>query len=357
MLIERKIKRAFFLLSWVFLIVNVQATESYKKDAAVSDARLLVFPDNKREPFLNAIQNAQQSIQLAAYKLSDLAVMEALKKAAERGVTIDIFYEPNIFKHSRQGAQTSNLDALKKEHIRIHTHSNRFNQVHHKLLIIDGKKALIGTINFDEESFDGIAGEDRQKENAPCRDFAIETDNPQILQELTQVFNADLKDQPVTYHHPALVWGPHTQRMKILALIESAQKNIDLYQQDIQDKGILRALKAAIARGVQIRLLMMPYPFDKDKKKDNNISHQNELIQAGGHVGLFTEFYGHAKAMLIDGRDLNKARLYVGSTNFYTPSLDENRELGIIVSDHKAVSDFSHVFEQDWSKSQKNILR
>ena len=102
---------------------------------------------------------------------------------------------------------------------------------------------------------------------------------------------------------------------------------------------------------------MMPYPFDKDKKKDNNISHQNELIQAGGHVGLFTEFYGHAKAMLIDGRDLNKARLYVGSTNFYTPSLDENRELGIIVSDHKAVSDFSHVYEQDWSKSQKNILR
>ena len=87
MLIEKKIKRAFFLLSWVFLIVNVQATESYKKDAAVSDARLLVFPDNKREPFLNAIQNAQQSIQLAAYKLSDLAVMEALKKAAERGVT------------------------------------------------------------------------------------------------------------------------------------------------------------------------------------------------------------------------------------------------------------------------------
>ena len=75
MVMERKIKRAFFLLSWVFLIVNVQATESYKKDkdAAVSDARLLVFPDNKREPFLNAIQNAQKSIQLAAYKLSDPA--------------------------------------------------------------------------------------------------------------------------------------------------------------------------------------------------------------------------------------------------------------------------------------------
>ena len=98
MLIEKKIKRAFFLLSWVFLIVNVQATESYKKDAAVSDARLLVFPDNKREPFLNAIQNAQQSIQLAAYKLSDLAVMEALKKAAERGCHIPFedmkFLEP-----------------------------------------------------------------------------------------------------------------------------------------------------------------------------------------------------------------------------------------------------------------------
>ena len=192
MLMEKKIKRMVFLLSWVFLIVNVQATESYKKDATVSDARLLVFPDTKREPFLNAIQNAQKSIQLAAYKLSDLAVMEALKKAAERGISIDIFYEPNIFKHSRQDAQTSDLDALKSEHIRIHTHSNRFNQTHHKLLIIDGKKALIGTINFDEESFDGIAGEDRQKENAPCRDFAIETDDPQILQELAQVFNADL---------------------------------------------------------------------------------------------------------------------------------------------------------------------
>lgn len=70
---------------------------------------------------------------------------------------------------------------LKKDNIHLSTHSDRFNQVHHKLLIIDGKKAVIGTLNFDRESFDGTAGGG----DAPCRDFAIETDDPQILQELT----------------------------------------------------------------------------------------------------------------------------------------------------------------------------
>jgi cardiolipin synthase len=353
MILLKKVRISYLFL-FIGILINTQAAKLYAcgEDSLVK-AKLWTFPEAKRDPFLEAIKGAEKTIQIAVYKLSDPALINALKEAAQRNVKIEILYEPSTYQHNRQEVQDSNLKPLEiYPSVRLYTHSDRFNQVHHKLLLIDGKKAIIGTINFDSESFDGVMNGD-----ASTRDFAIETENPKVLEELKHVFEADLKDSPAAYHHPALVWGPHTQRTKILQLIEKAQESIDIYQQDIQDKGIQRALLGALKRGIKVRLIMMPYPFDKHHQKDGNIPHQNELIQKGGHVGLYKALYVHAKALLIDGENPTKAQLYVGSTNFYTPSLDENRELGIIVTDPTPIAEFQRVFSQDWLKCEKDVLR
>lgn len=346
--------KIFMTLASLTLVGPAFAT--LKKDKEVGKAKLHVFPQANRTPFLKAISEAEKSLHLAVYKLSDPEIIKALEKAAKRNVQIKIIYEPNIYKHSAQSEQSSTgVESLKNlPTVSLHTHSKDYAQVHHKLIIIDEKKALISTINFDKESFDGI-----KDSSPPCRDFSLEIksdDNPELLNELVIGFEADLKDQTFNGIHPALIWGPQGQREKIIKLIEAATESIDLYQQDIQDKKIVGSLISALDRGIKIRLIMMPFPFDSEKKKDNNIPNQNLLINNKAQVGLVDKHYIHAKAMLIDGSKANK-KLYIGSTNFYAASLDKNRELGLVTTDRNAIENFSRVFSEDWDIASKNILR
>ena len=56
--------------------------------------------------------------------------------------------------------------------------------------------------------------------------------------------------------------------------------------------------------------------------------------------------YMHAKIIVVDGR-----RAFVGSENISAQSLDQNRELGIIVADSSVLSTLQQTFLQDWSDS------
>jgi cardiolipin synthase A/B len=40
---------------------------------------------------------------------------------------------------------------------------------------------------------------------------------------------------------------------------------------------------------------------------------------------------------------------FTGSENFSSTSLDENRELGIVLADPTALATLTHTFEQDWA--------
>ena len=350
-----------FFFVWVLEIPNVYSSEHYKEYKPVF-AKLRVFPDAKRDAIVDFIMQAKESILIAAYKLSDPSIIQVLKEAAQRGVRVKVLFESSVYKHNRQEVHESQLQILEgNDFIELYPRSSEaFKQVHHKLIIIDGKKSLIGTINFDAESFDGIQGKDSSLEEVPTRDFALETEDREVIEELIRVFEADIKGQAASYAHPNLVWGPHFQRAKLKHLIEGAQKTLDFYQQDIQDADLMNTVIEAVKRGVKVRLIMMPYPFDKTHQKDGNIPHQNDLIKAGGNVGLYPkDLYIHAKALLIDGEEPH-GKLCITSTNFYPSSLNENRELGLIVTKDaspKAVEDFKKVFSQDWKRCEKNVLR
>ena len=109
--------------------------------------------------------------------------------------------------------------------------------------------------------------------------------------------------------------------------------------------GIAQAVAGAARAGVDVRVLMMPFPFSKTK--DNNVPNQELMGQAGAQVGLNTSNYIHAKVMIVDGKTM-----YVGSCNFYTPSLDQTRELGLLTQEAPTIEKVRAVFEHDWAKSR-----
>ena len=55
----------------------------------------------------------------------------------------------------------------------------------------------------------------------------------------------------------------------------------------------------------------------------------------------------HAKIIVVDG-----VKAFVGSENISTQSLDQNRELGIIVSDTTILNKLQSTFQTDWGVSQ-----
>lgn len=162
---------------------------------------LHVFPDAGRQVWLDAINSANESIQMAAYKLSDQTIVDAIISAREKKqIKVDILIQPEVHKHGQSLNVESPIIFLKEKGIRVYTPSPRFNQAHYKMIIIDGKWGMVSTGNLDAETFDGVP----TISAAPCRDFAITISNSKMIQELATVFNADIADKrisPLFFHN------------------------------------------------------------------------------------------------------------------------------------------------------------
>jgi phosphatidylserine/phosphatidylglycerophosphate/cardiolipin synthase-like enzyme len=70
---------------------------------------------------------------------------------------------------------------------------------------------------------------------------------------------------------------------------------------------------------------------------------QERLTAAGVEIRLASSLYIHAKAIIADGE-----RAFVGSQNLSATSLDQNRELGIIVDDPINLARLTRTFEIDF---------
>ena len=232
------------------------------------------------------------------------------------------------------------MSALDHPNIRITGTPSRFSQTHSKTMIVDEKVAIISTANFCDMG------------NPLDRDFAIEISEPGVAQELSRVFDKDAANERVVPPIPGpIVWGPDYQRSTFLKMINAAQKRLWIYQQDLQDVSIARALAAAAREGVDTRILMMEMPFGQ-KVGNRNLPNQRLLVEAGAKVMFMNVNYRtiHAKIMISDDE------MYIGSCNMYTPSIDETRELGTLTSDFLHLQKVTKVFEEEWKHSTPLIL-
>jgi phosphatidylserine/phosphatidylglycerophosphate/cardiolipin synthase-like enzyme len=334
-----KLRKLFYCL---FVFVTVQALaaapQSWSKES------VFVFPEAGRQPWIEAIRGANNTIDIAAYKLSDPVIIKELKEAAQKGIVINLLIEGSAFKHEKSANVKSPLEELMMQKIHVHSpQSKRFNQYHYKTVIVDKEWGLISTGNLDAESFDGL----KEPLTPAARDFAVPVLDKKLASDVLKVFLADTQEQRIVPKEKPLVWGPDYQRSTFLALLNGAEKTIDIYQQDFQDVGMAQAVAAAAKAGVKVRVLMMPFPFNKSE--DKNIPNQNLMKEAGASIGLFEALYVHAKIVIVDDKVM-----YVGSGNFYTASIDQTRELGIMIKNTAQIKALKAVFEKDWQRSEIN---
>jgi len=107
---------------------------------------------------------------------------------------------------------------------------------------------------------------------------------------------------------------------------------------------IEQALVNAARRGVQIEIIL---PAPGRSASDSNSQGIAAIKQGGTTVREDPQLYMHAKIIVVDG-----VKAFVGSENISTQSLDQNRELGIIVSDTNVLSKLQSTFQTDWGVSR-----
>jgi cardiolipin synthase A/B len=98
-------------------------------------------------------------------------------------------------------------------------------------------------------------------------------------------------------------------------------------------------------RGVQVAVIL---PAAQSASGDSNSQGIAAIKQGGVQVREDPQLYMHAKIIIVDGRTA-----FVGSENISTQSLDQNRELGIIISDSSVLNKLQTTFQSDWSVSQR----
>ncbi len=288
------------------------------------DIEILITPDKKvLDRIVGMIEQSKKEVYVEVYILTEKRIIQALKDAQKRNVRVHVVLEKNVF-----GATSINGKAFKtlqESGIKVaYDNSKLYNFVHTKLLIVDDTYVIM-TGNLSYASF------------TTNREFYVFGTNPQDLQTLKDIVLADFLGQEIFESTSNLVISPINSRKKIETLLQSAKKDIFLYAENFWDDAILAILTEKITSWIPVTICMA----DPSKIKSNTEAIAL-LKRKWIDVRTSKKPIIHAKSALVDG-----IYNYIGSENYSTNSLDENREIGILT---KSSSGFIKLFQQTFEK-------
>jgi cardiolipin synthase len=336
--------------------------------------RAVVLPDNSAEilqngdeffpALLDAITRAQESIHFETYVwwTGDICdeVADAFARRAREGVEVRVLVDAigshKMKQYLRDRMTEAGCKVTRYHPIRLLDIGQLNKRTHRKLCICDGKEAFI----FGH----GISrlwlghGQDRHH----WRDTGVRLGGP-IVNAVQSVFAQHWVEETGEVlvgekYFPHL--GPAgTIRAHVLAgaplggvsdlemlfkmAIASAQKEL-LIQNPyfIPDGQTVRQLQRAVARGVEVKI-MIPGPVtDSPIVRHAGHCHFHELLCCGVRIFEYQKTLIHQKIMIIDG-----LWSHVGSTNLDDRSFDINEEAGVGLVDEGIAGELKAAFEED----------
>jgi len=143
-------------------------------------AHLIWCRGNGRIRIAHFIDSAKHSLFLQNDRYQDMVIIERLIRAANRGVKVHIMSpSPHSMKQEKLVEAVGGLRIMNDVGIKIHNLQHLV--LHAKLLMADGERAIIGSINLTTGSFD------------ERRELAIEIANEKILERLREIEHKDWK--------------------------------------------------------------------------------------------------------------------------------------------------------------------
>lgn len=238
---------------------------------------------------------------------------------------------------------------------------------HRKLLIVDGKVAFVGGINISSVYSSGSFKKSKpSKESQAWRDTNLRMEGP-VVSEFQKLFMATWSQQKGDTlasrnyfaktsnqgHEVVRAIGsspdePYSQiYATLISAINSAETRVFITNAYfVPDQKLLSALKEAVQRGVDVRLLL-PEKTDSTMVFYASRSYYDELLSANVKIYERQEAILHAKTALIDG-----VWSTIGSTNLDWRSFTNNQEINAVVLGQGFGMQMQTMFENDLASSK-----
>lgn len=142
------------------------------------DAKLIWCSSNGRKRIAKFIDEAKHTLFIQNERFQDMVIIERLIRAAARGVKLHVMVRPpHTLKKEKLIEGVGGLRIMDDVGIKIHKLKHL--KLHGKMLLADGCRAIIGSINLTPGSFD-----DR-------RELAIEVHDNEIVERLKKIAHLD----------------------------------------------------------------------------------------------------------------------------------------------------------------------
>ena len=295
------------------------------------DVTIVVEPSDNAAALISAISGAKKSVHVTMYLMSDPDVEAALLTAKTAGRDVQVVLnetypapEPNDDKDA--------FNYFTSHSIPVKYASATYTYTHQKTVIIDGTDAWIMTMNTTNSS------------PTANREYLVVDHDAEDVADAEKIFAADFAQKPITLT-TKLVVSPTADatpdaRTRMMAVINGATKTLDVAGEEISDDAIVAALSAKQKAGVPVRLIVAGSTTPSTA--------QTYAVKALKTAGVSCKSLAnpnmHAKALIADG-----VRAYIGSQNFTQTSLEQNRELGVLISNATEIGKVSTTFASDFT--------
>lgn len=340
---------------------------------SIVDGNRVEALQNGKEIFpsmLQAVRSAKSNISFETYIYWSGAIglefAEALAERATAGVQVHVLIDWVGGLKMEQAL----LDKIERAGVKVHQFRplrwynvvRMNNRTHRKLLVVDGQIAFTGGV--------GIADQWSGNAESPehWRDMHFKATGPVVAQ-----FQAAFNDNWIkakgevlngTRYFPALkstgetkahlfvsspTGGSDSMQLMYLMAIAATAKQIDLQSAYfVPDELSIKALLAAAARGVKIRLLLPGEHIDSDTVRLASREQWGELLKAGIEIYEYLPTMVHNKMMIVDTELVS-----VGSTNFDLRSFRLNDEASMNVYDRAFAAQMTSVFDDDLKRARR----
>ncbi|MCD0483554.1 phospholipase D-like domain-containing protein [Streptacidiphilus sp. ASG 303] len=256
------------------------------------------------------INSATTSLDMTMYELEDTTAVNDLIALKNKGVTVRV-----VLDRAHQSANSSAYNSLTSAGVGVVWSPSAFVYTHQKTITVDAVKSLILTGNLTAQYY------------TTSRDYGVFDDDSRDVASIEKVFNADYTGTSITpTDGDHLLWSPTDSRNRLLSLVDGATAKLDVEELELGDSTVVNAIVARAKAGVKVRVVL---------ETPSNYSSQVSAIKAaGGTVVGYSDpngFYIHAKAMVAD-YGLSTQKVEAGSMNISSNSLDNNRELGLVLT-------------------------
>lgn len=312
-------------------------------------------PSNEEDDIFKEIEktirSAKKSIQLEMYGLGNQNMTDLLIDEARRGVKVQVLVDP--VNEEWEAEKKEAVEQLKKNGVDVKVYPTSGRQINHiKMLIVDGNQAVIGGMNWGSHS-------------PMNHDFDVKVEGPAV-DNMEWIFREDwiksggepsdlpwIEDTPPHPEGDALVnvvtsgKEPREQTIAktIPRAIRNAKKSVHAELFVLTEGETLKELKAAHARGVDVKVLLHPLRINGYGVNERAA---RELKRAGVPVKWYvcnkeTKEKLHAKMATFDDD-----QVIVGSANWTKSGYYLNREIATEILSKEVNSKFEKIFQKDW---------